>query len=449
MAYAMRCAVVVVTLAWAVSAPAAVVFELAGNEVSSAASAVSVVGAFNAWNAEATPMKREGSFWRVSVALPDGLQVYKFVWKDAAGQSHGMNDPANPYLCDDGQKAANNVLNVQAGARVAMPATGWERFEWEAPTAKWVSLAGDFNEWRMGQFSLVRDRSIPLTGKWLAYLPLKRPFAYKFIIDDIWKTDLPGRAQLISNGLNGFNSFRPAESLTSPSLITITRSVAAGDTRELDAVTSYANSGDYGHAVALARKIAQVNSAASGSTSPLVLRALDAEAAVHKRWNRLDDAAACWQRVVDSNVKTTDTFKATAELAAYYLYSKRDSVRSQQLLRASLALAPDKIELVRTMNHWLMLYQREARVQDALDIVNELLAQLPEPDESDKAYAAELTELYIIKAGCLNRLRRFTEAIQTFRRVIEIHPWKDSQNVQEAQRWIKILENRDPRIPGS
>lgn len=428
---ALMCIFAVVNLA----APGQVTFELSQDRLTTPPVAVFVAGPFNGWSTTATAMALEGTTWRARVALPDGRHYYKFVWRDSRGQTHWINDPTNPFLADNSQCGANNFVDVRGGLRV-VTTEGLERFEWIAPKAKWVCVAGDFNNWYLGQFPMVRQSD----GMWLCYLPVRRPLAYKFIEDGIWKLDLAERAGQVPNGLGGTNSFRPAAEITSPALVTISRAIQPGDARELDIVTSYAMSADYGHAVALARRVAEVNAAAFGTTSPLVLRALDLEGAVHKRWNRWDDAAVCWKQLAAANVPTTATYRGIAELASYYLYVRRDTERARQLFVIAIARAPNKVEMVRTVKPVLMMGVREGRLWETLEAVNRILAQLPPPRSDEKEYACALIELLLVKVHILGRLDQLEEGAAACRKILEISPWPDSSAALQAKSWLKSYE---------
>jgi len=434
-----RLAIIVLFAAVAAgTARAAVTFELSHDRMTTQPAAVFVAGSFNNWSTSATEMACDGTTaWRATVSLPDGRHFYKFVWVDAAGQRHTINDPASPFLSDDGSNGANNFVDVLNGERVALT-TGLEKFEWTAPTAKWVSVAGDFNSWLVGQFQLARQSD----GKWIACLPLRRPLAYKFIIDGLWKIDADAKVEKVPNGFGAYNSFRPAAVVSSPADVMIKRTVAAGDTHELDLVTSHAASGEYGQAIALARKIAEVNAAASGTTAPLVLRALDLEAAAHKRWNRLDDAAQCWLRLAESDADTSETFRAIAELAAYYFYVHPDNKLARRVNEIAIARAPNNVELIRAVVHLINLNLREGRVDDAVSVADRALAKLPDPSGQSKEYAGELSELWFMKAAAHNRLRQLDKARAAFQKAIEVSPSPDSQNAQRAREWLEKIAAR-------
>ena len=424
--------VVLLAMGAAATARAAVSFELAGDRLTTPPAGVFVAGSFNGWSTTATKMVCDGTAWRAEVALADGRQFYKFVWRDAAGQNHSINDPTNPRLSDDGANGANNFVDILDGERVA-GFEGLERFEWRAADAGWVCVAGDFNNWRLGQFHLVRQPD----GLWRAYLPIRRPFAYKFIIDGMWAIDAGLKVPRVPNGFGSFNSFRPATDTRLTSRVTIARPVAAGDAHELDTVTSYAASSDYRRAVALARKVAEVNAAASGTTSPLVLRALDAEAQIHKRWNRLDDAAACWKRLSESNTDTPESYRAINDMAAYYLYVKRDKAAGRKLNEIAMARAPNNVELTRAIVHWLNLEFSEGRVEETLATLEQFLPKLPSPNGQDKTYAGELSELWLLKGAGHNLLKQPDKAAPAFQKVLEVSPSSDSQNAQRARRWLE------------
>jgi len=434
--------VVLLAMGAAATARAAVSFELAGDRLTTQPAGVFVAGSFNGWSTTATKMVCDGTVWRAEVALADGRQFYKFVWRDAAGQNHSINDPTNPRLSDDGANGANNFADVLDGERVAGFA-GLEKFEWRAADAQWVCVAGDFNKWYLGQFHLVRQPD----GLWRAYLPIRRPFAYKFIIDGLWKVEPDARAPRVPNGFGEFNSFRPATDTKLTSTVTIARAVAAGDTRELDVVTSYAASADYRWAVALVRKVAEVNAAASGTTSPLVLRALDAEAQIHKRWNRLDDAAACWKRLSESNADNPETYRAINELAAYYLYVKPDKVAALRLNEIATARAPNNVELFRAVVHYINLSLREGRVEDAVAAADAVLPNLREPTVGEDAYRGELSELWFVKGAAHNRLKQIEKAHEAFQKAITVSPSPDAQTAQRARHWLETHGFTDTTRP--
>ncbi len=77
--------------------------------VSPAARRVTLVGGFNGWNPDATPMQRAsgGKVWITSVELPPG-HLYAFVVDD----STWVADPQAPLAPEDWFGARNSVLVV-------------------------------------------------------------------------------------------------------------------------------------------------------------------------------------------------------------------------------------------------------------------------------------------------------------------------------------------------
>jgi len=76
--------------------------------VAPTASRVSLVGDFNSWDAEATPMARTGGTWSVTVPLRAGRHVYSFVVDGTAW----LPDPSAPLAGDDGFGHTNSVVLV-------------------------------------------------------------------------------------------------------------------------------------------------------------------------------------------------------------------------------------------------------------------------------------------------------------------------------------------------
>ena len=81
------------------------------------ASTVSVVGDFNNWDAQATPMTRTptGGTWSVAIRLPAGRHVYAFVVNGANG-TQWVADPTAPLAPEDGLGAPNSVVLVGGSA---------------------------------------------------------------------------------------------------------------------------------------------------------------------------------------------------------------------------------------------------------------------------------------------------------------------------------------------
>jgi len=81
------------------------------------AAKVTVVGDFNQWNAESTPMSRIGNsgYWSVTVPMSVGRHLYSFLAVGSDGE-HWSADPHAPAAPDDGFGRANSVVLVGKGS---------------------------------------------------------------------------------------------------------------------------------------------------------------------------------------------------------------------------------------------------------------------------------------------------------------------------------------------
>ena len=85
--------------------------------VTHGASKVSIVGDFNQWNADATPMKRIANTeaWTVTVPLKAGRHLYSFYAVGDDGEKW-LADPNAPAAPDDGFGRVNSVVLVSKGS---------------------------------------------------------------------------------------------------------------------------------------------------------------------------------------------------------------------------------------------------------------------------------------------------------------------------------------------
>jgi hypothetical protein len=72
------------------------------------ASRVALVGDFNGWDPQASPMRRHGDTWVLSVPVTDGRHVYAFV----VDGRHWLSDPAAPLAPEDEFGFRSSVLVV-------------------------------------------------------------------------------------------------------------------------------------------------------------------------------------------------------------------------------------------------------------------------------------------------------------------------------------------------
>lgn len=78
------------------------------------------------------------------------------------------------------------------------------KFEFSAPEAKEVSLAGNFNQWNSQANPMKKDRK----GMWKGTLSLEPGrYEYRFIVDGIWEND-PSCSSRVTNEFGGENCVR-------------------------------------------------------------------------------------------------------------------------------------------------------------------------------------------------------------------------------------------------
>ena len=84
---------------------------------------------------------------------------------------------------------------------------GKVKFEFSAPAAKEVSLAGDFNQWNPQVNPMKKDKK----GVWKATLSLEPGrYEYRFIVDGAWEND-PSCSSCVTNEFGGRNCVRIVE----------------------------------------------------------------------------------------------------------------------------------------------------------------------------------------------------------------------------------------------
>jgi hypothetical protein len=94
------------------------------------------------------------------------------------------------------------LLLVATSTFAAPPPAHETRFALEAPSAKSVFLAGEFNHWSKTATPMKRDAD----GRWTATVTLPPgKHAYKFVIDGEWKVDAANPEQT-KDGFGGLNS---------------------------------------------------------------------------------------------------------------------------------------------------------------------------------------------------------------------------------------------------
>ncbi len=160
---------------------------------------VTLVGDFNDWRKDATPMRRISSGdWAATIYLPEGVYEYKFLMNGSDYQPN-MNSPfkkADPY------GAMNSVLIV--GNPKTSPRINGRQvtFVIYRPEAKNIQVAGSFNDWK--EFTMYRNPKDP--AMWGARYTLEPgTYTYKLVIDGVWMED-PENYTLIDDGIGNRNS---------------------------------------------------------------------------------------------------------------------------------------------------------------------------------------------------------------------------------------------------
>jgi 1,4-alpha-glucan branching enzyme len=164
------------------------------------ARSVAVAGEFNNWSPTANPMIKADQQWRATILLKPGKYMYKFV----IDGHEWITDPMNPNLVDDSLGGRNSMIFVKAdqvapaaapvpAAAPPAPTAGPQVtaagvvFRYADPTARSVSVAGEFNNWNINANPMQRDA----TGVWTAVIPIPPgTHGYKFVVNGSeWKMD--------------------------------------------------------------------------------------------------------------------------------------------------------------------------------------------------------------------------------------------------------------------
>jgi len=98
------------------------------------------------------------------------------------------------------------VIRKKAETKVAAvkSSKGKIKFEFSAPEAKDVSLAGSFNQWNTQSNPMKKDKK----GVWKATLSLEPgSYEYRFFVDGKWEND-PSCASCVINEFGGKNCVR-------------------------------------------------------------------------------------------------------------------------------------------------------------------------------------------------------------------------------------------------
>ncbi|UCF77788.1 MAG: glycogen-binding domain-containing protein [Candidatus Eiseniibacteriota bacterium] len=119
------------------------------------AAAVNLVGSFNGWNQNATPMTRdESGVWRVTLPLQPGKHEYKFM----VNGSDWIADPENPVVVGD---YGNSGLEIDAAGEIVVSLAA-PKFS-NTPLSSKVALNGNFRSTYASQSDVAGDPKYRLT----------------------------------------------------------------------------------------------------------------------------------------------------------------------------------------------------------------------------------------------------------------------------------------------
>lgn len=144
-------------------------------------------GTFNNWSTLQTPMHKTGKGWETGIRLKPGKYLYKFI-----ADGRWLADPENLQKENDGNAGYNSVLYV---LNYEFRLKGYE-------SARKVSVAGSFNNWKPGKIRLTR-----VPGGWNLPVYLQEgTHAYKFVVDKQWLND-PDNPDIRTDADGNTNSF--------------------------------------------------------------------------------------------------------------------------------------------------------------------------------------------------------------------------------------------------
>ena len=142
-----------------------------------------LIGDFNDWRTDATPMTREaGGRHRATLHLEPGIYEYKFL--DENGEYH--TDPGNPHQRPNYVGTLNSFMIVGDVRHSPELTPGMVTFYVYRPEATSVAVAGTFNDWQ--PFEMFRNPARP--GEWgVRYEVQPGHHEYKYVIDGEWYID--------------------------------------------------------------------------------------------------------------------------------------------------------------------------------------------------------------------------------------------------------------------
>lgn len=186
-------------------------FRIDRNRIDGSLTRAWVVGSFNEWQPNATPLTAEKDAFTATVDLADGLHQYKFRFgTDTEEEELWRTDPANAVFAPDGLGGMNSVLIIEGG-KSAKPGAGFEHFRWADLDAQEIFVSGDFIKWEPRAVPLRKDAE----GNWNAWVKVDRPLSYKFVVDGEWTTEGEYKGVVVATDPSGSqNNHRPKGEVT-------------------------------------------------------------------------------------------------------------------------------------------------------------------------------------------------------------------------------------------
>jgi len=140
---------------------------------------VTIAGSFNDWNMSSDPLeKKENGKWQIYLDLAPGAYEYKFLqdgdWDKLNKENRRITVPAG---------GSSKGISVEGGSSSTGASAKGTTFEVDAPGARRVTIAGEFNNWDMNKHELKKEAD----GKWRITLDLAPgTYEYKFLQDGDW-----------------------------------------------------------------------------------------------------------------------------------------------------------------------------------------------------------------------------------------------------------------------
>ena len=407
-------------------------------------------GTFNDWQPDSIPMALNGVDWKATVSLTDGEYEYKFRVVDVEGNDYWLNDFSNPCYAPNQFGGVNNYLQIENGVKKTAT-DGLEYFEYFAPEARFVNLAGDFNDWKQGGVDLLKRPD----GMWQCWIKIDRPITYQFIVDDLWKVDPNPAILQVPSNYDTFNSFRPvvegeSEGIDWLSLAndeafertTLQKSKQKKHTDLLNEAKDASRKGRYAEAVALIRISPKVAKAAEKAHAECV--ALEEEAELHKKFGHPARSAKVWEKIRNTFPDTPAERHATHELAKHFLYQESDKGQARELFGEVLRKSKNSEEEVSALFDLSMCYWKEGDHTNQLALLNQALDVSKKVKRTDNEWLHLHSEILIYKGVAEFRVENHEGAYEYFHQALAVSPWPNSQVSQFAQIWIKHLETVHP-----